>query len=119
MAEIIKLSQSGKGNRPRRGRFVPAVITILFLIALAIMAPLLVKYRDAPETLVAKLEAMSQTKPAAPSMHMKHSVWVNKRSGLYYCRDSRFYGKMRPGTSMRQESALMKGFRPAQGQTCP
>jgi hypothetical protein len=117
MAEIIKLAPSGKGSS--RHRFAPAVITIVFLVLLAIMAPLLAKYRDAPEVWVAKLEAMSQSQPNVPTMDMKHDVWVNKRSGLYYCHDSKFFGRMRPGINMRQESALLKGFRPAQGQMCP
>jgi hypothetical protein len=82
------------------------------------MAPLLAKYRGAPQIWVQKLEAMSQNQPAAPANNMKHVVWVNRRSGLYYCRDSKFYGKMRPGASMLQDSALLKGFRPAQGQAC-
>lgn len=82
------------------------------------MAPLLAKHRNAPEVWVAKLEAMSQAQPAAPNMGMKHNVWVNRRSGLYYCHDSRFYGKMLPGESMEQEAALLKGFRPAQEEAC-
>jgi hypothetical protein len=92
---------------------------VLLLISLAVMAPLLAKYRNAPQVFVEKLEAMSQSQPSAPSTHMEHDVWVNRRSGLYYCQESKFYGKMRPGESMRQESALLKGFRPAQGQSCP
>ncbi|HEX5412689.1 MAG TPA: hypothetical protein VFZ27_12645 [Terriglobia bacterium] len=82
------------------------------------MAPLLAKYRGAPQIWVQKLEAMSQNRPAVPATNTQHVVWVNRRSGLYYCRDSKFYGKMRPGASMLQDSALLKGFRPAQGQAC-
>lgn len=83
------------------------------------MAPLLAKYRNAPQVLVEKLEAMSQSQPTVPNKNVKHDVWVNQRSGLYYCHESKFYGKMQPGESMGQEAALLKGFRPAQGQSCP
>jgi hypothetical protein len=94
-------------------------MTLILLALLAVMAPFLAKHRDAPQEWVARLEAMSQSQPQSPERDMKHDVWVNRRSGFYYCRDSRLYGRMRPGIPMRQESALLKGFRPAQGQECP
>jgi len=118
MAEIVKLSQSGKPNGSR-SRFGPTIFIVVLLVVLAVLAPFLAKYRNAPAALVAKLQAMSAPAPPAPTTNMKHRVWVNRRSGLYYCRDSRFYGKMHPGISLRQESALLKGFRPATGQKCP
>jgi len=119
MAEIVKLSQSGKRNRSFFSRLGPTIVVVVLLAVLAAMAPFLVKYRNAPAALVAKLQEMSAPAPPPPTTDMKHRVWVNRRSGLYYCRDSRFYGKMHPGISMRQESALLKGFRPADGQKCP
>lgn len=118
MAEIVNISQPGGSNRPR-SRWGPTIAIVLLLAVLAATAPFLVKYRNAPAVLVAKLQAMTATPPAAPTTDMKHKVWVNRRSGLYYCRESRFYGKMHPGTSMLQESALLNGFRPAEGQECP
>lgn len=119
MAEIVRLSHSGKPNGSSRNRFLPAIVIIVLLVALAAVAPFLVKYRGMPATIVAKVQAMSAPQPQAPATDMKHRVWVNRRSGLYYCRDSKFYGKMHPGVSMRQESALLKGFRPAEGRECP
>ncbi|MGA8182553.1 MAG: hypothetical protein WB819_02790 [Terriglobia bacterium] len=119
MAEIVQLSQSGSPNGSSRNRYAPAILFVVLLVVLAAIAPFLVKYRDAPATLVAELQAMSAPKPQAPTTNMKHSVWVNRRSGLYYCRDSKFYGKMHPGISLHQESALLKGFRPAAGDKCP
>jgi hypothetical protein len=118
MAEIVKISHSD-GTRRARGRLGPTIAIVVLLAALAATAPFLVKYRNAPAVLVAKLQAMAAPPPAAPTTYMKHRVWVNRRSGLYYCRESKFYGRMRPGTTMLQESALMKGFRPAEGQECP
>jgi hypothetical protein len=118
MAEILKIAPSARGGKHFRRRIAPAVTVVLLLILLAVMAPLLARYRNAPQVFVAKLEAMSQSQPEAPTTNMKRDVWVNRRSGLYYCHESKFYGKMRPGESMQQESALLKGFRPAQGQAC-
>jgi hypothetical protein len=118
MAEIVKISNPG-GPSSSRSRLGPTIAIVVLLTVLAATAPFLVKYRNAPAVLVAKLQAMSAPPPPAPTTDMKHRVWVNSRSGLYYCRESRFYGKMHPGISMLQESALLKGFRPAVGQECP
>ena len=40
-------------------------------------------------------------------------VWTYKRTGLYYCPDSKLYGKVKPGVYMTQEKALERGDRPA------
>ncbi len=104
---------------PSRNRKGPAVMVIVLLATLAIVAPLLAKLHGDPAAWVAKIQALSTRKPGAPGIQMEHSVWVNRRSGLYYCRQSRFYGRIRPGESMRQGLALQEGFRPAQGQACP
>ncbi len=45
-------------------------------------------------------------------------VWVYKKTGLYFCPDSRFYGKVKPGVYMTQEKALERGFRPAAHEPC-
>jgi hypothetical protein len=45
-------------------------------------------------------------------------VWVYKKTGLYFCPDSRFYGKVKPGVYMTQEKALEHGFRPAANEPC-
>ena len=103
---------------PSRNRVAPAVIMIVVLVVLIMLAPLLAKYRNTPKVLVSKLQEMSAPE-AKPMTDMKHSVWVNRRSGLYYCHNSKFYGRMHPGFTLRQESALLKGFRPADGQMCP
>lgn len=102
-----------------RTRIAPTVVAIIVLVTLVMLAPLLAKYRDTPKMLVSKVQAMTAPQPKKPVTDMKHSVWVNRRSGLYYCHNSKFYGRMHPGFTMRQESALLKGFRPADGQMCP
>lgn len=104
---------------PQRNRLGPTIVTVVFLVFLVVMAPILAKYRDRPQAWVEELQAMSQPAPETQTHDRSHSVWVNRRSGLYYCRDSKFYGRMRPGEPMEQESALLKGFRPADGKACP
>jgi hypothetical protein len=45
-------------------------------------------------------------------------VWVNKKSGFYYCPDSRLYGKLKSGFFMPQGKALEAGYRPPFNETC-
>ena len=45
-------------------------------------------------------------------------VWTYKNTGWYYCPDSRFYGKLKPGKYMTQEEALERGYRPAAQEPC-
>jgi hypothetical protein len=104
---------------PSRNRAAPAILIIFLLALLAVMAPVLAKLHNDPEAWVAKIQVLSASPPAAPHLDLKHGVWVNRRSGFYYCHQSRFYGRMHPGEFMRQGKALEKGYRPAQGQLCP
>jgi hypothetical protein len=46
------------------------------------------------------------------------AVWVNRRSGFYYCRESAMYGKLQPGRKMVQREALAEGYSPAEGKRC-
>jgi|SRR5215467_6651038 len=45
-------------------------------------------------------------------------VWTYKKTGLYYCPDSKHYGKLKPGIYMTQEEALERGYRPAGQNRC-
>ena len=45
-------------------------------------------------------------------------VWSYKKTGLYYCADSKLYGKVKPGAYMTQEKALESGYRPARQSPC-
>jgi len=55
---------------------------------------------------------------AATNTSGKLKVWVNKRSGFYYCPSSHAYGTLRPGQFMTQDKALQTGFRPAPYVPC-
>jgi hypothetical protein len=46
-------------------------------------------------------------------------VWVNTRTGLYYCHGTSEYGKLQPGTLRKQADALQRGDRPAMHSMCP
>jgi len=45
-------------------------------------------------------------------------VWTYKKTGVYYCPDSKLYGKVKPGDYMTQEKALERGYRPAGQESC-
>jgi len=45
-------------------------------------------------------------------------VWTDKKTGWYYCPDSKLYGKLKPGAYMTEEQALERGYRPAGGYAC-
>jgi hypothetical protein len=56
------------------------------------------------------------TPTVAASTNIK--VWTYKKTGLYYCPDSKLYGKVKPGVYMTQEKALERGYRPAGQDPC-
>ena|SRR5260370_14717072 len=45
-------------------------------------------------------------------------VWTYKKTGRYYCPDSQYYGKFKPGMYMTQDEALGRGYRPAAQVPC-
>ena len=46
------------------------------------------------------------------------TVWAHKKTGTYYCPDSRLYGKVKPGVYMTQEKADESGYQPSGGDAC-
>lgn len=102
-----------------RNRVMPTVVVIVGLALLVVLAPFLARYRGAPAVVLAKIQEMTVNQKSSPVSDMQHSVWVNRRSGLFYCHGSKFYGRIWPGDYMRQGIALQRGFRPAEGNVCP
>jgi len=45
-------------------------------------------------------------------------VWVNTRSGFYYCPGTRAYGTLKPGTYIPESDALQRGYQPFTGPSC-
>jgi hypothetical protein len=46
------------------------------------------------------------------------TVWTYKKTGVYYCPDSKLYGKVKPGAYMTQEKAEESGYQASGGDTC-
>ena len=45
-------------------------------------------------------------------------VWVNTKSGVYHCPNTRWYGNTKHGEYMTQKEAQSKGYRAAHGNKC-
>jgi len=56
--------------------------------------------------------------PKARTEKSSIKIWANKRSGLYYCPDSKLYGKLTPGVYMSQGEAIKVGYQPASKEGC-
>ena len=65
-----------------------------------------------------RVERQPQLKTPTVTAAKIVNVWVYKKTGLYYCPESKFYGKVKPGVYMTQEKALERGFRPAAQEPC-
>jgi hypothetical protein len=82
---------------------------VLLIVGLVVLYPIL------------NLPSLSHLFPRAPKVSSEKSavkIWVNQRSGLYYCPDSQFYGKIKPGVYMSKPEAIQNGYQPAANQTC-
>jgi hypothetical protein len=85
-------------------------IVALLIVALIVFYPALKKLPEVEEL----LSATSKTSVEEPAI----KVWVNKRSKLYYRRQSESYGKLKPGLYMSLWEAERSGYRPAARQAC-
>jgi hypothetical protein len=54
----------------------------------------------------------------AASIPQGSRVWVNAASGVYHCRNSRFYGATQDGEYMSERAAMQAGYRPAGDAGC-
>lgn len=81
-------------------------------IVLVLAAALALTYPFIKDTAIVR-RWLRNGNSAAPPV----TVWINKRSGFYYCSDSSVYGKLTPGEFLSQPTALQEGYTPA-GQTC-
>jgi hypothetical protein len=86
------------------------LIGCFVLLALVILSPLL----ERRERVEGPPEPKTETVNAATTV----KVWVHKNTGLYYCPDSKVYGKSIPGLYMTQGDALERGYRPAGQEPC-
>ena len=65
-----------------------------------------------------RVDPLPQLNPPAVDASTIVKVWTYKKTGLYYCPDSKLYGKVKPGVYMTQEKALGRGYRPAGQDPC-
>ncbi len=86
------------------------LIGSFLLLAFLIVSPLLDRE--------GRVERLPQLKTPSVTAATIVNVWVYKKTGLYYCPESKFYGKVKPGVYMTQEKALERGFRPAAQEPC-
>ena len=88
---------------------------LFFLPFVFLVVGLVVVY---PALDLPSLKQWLEPAPAAVKDKAPVKIWANQRSGLYYCPDSKFYGKLTPGTYMLQSEAIQNGYQPAVHQTC-
>jgi hypothetical protein len=78
-------------------------------------------------TLIAFYPALRQLPPVQELFHVTPrarvarpivKVWVNKRSGLYYCPQAESYGKVKPGFYATEREAVQSGYQPAAREAC-
>jgi hypothetical protein len=65
-----------------------------------------------------RARGLNQLKEQTVSAATVVKVWIYKKTGQYYCPDSKFYGKFKPGMYMKQDDALERGYRPAAQEPC-
>ena len=95
----------------RRADFSLLVVFLILAGALLVFLPVLKKWEPLANRSTARVERAASAGPVV--------VWVNPRSGLYYCSHSDLFGKMTPGRYMAQGKALEAGYRPAAERPCP
>lgn len=93
-------------------RHSPSLLPVVVLLIVGLIA-----FYPALKTCSPLQELLRET-PKARITKPTLKVWVNRRSGLYYCPQSDFYGKTQPGFYVTQEEAVQNGYRPAAGEAC-
>ncbi len=90
---------------------VTAFIGVVVFLALKFFFPAETSWESIQRVLSAEQQREAISVPDT-------KVWANKQSGFYYCSDSAFYGKLRPGHYMAQGDALQTGYRPNSKEYC-
>ena len=93
-----------------RAREIILIIATLILLVYLITSPVLERCSGADR----RAQFKEQTVSAATVV----KVWTYKKTGLYYCPDSQFYGRFKSGMYMTQDDALERGYRHAAQEPC-
>ena len=88
--------------------------SFFLLLNMLFLPPLVEKWG----TVGSREERLPQLNPPAVDASTIVKVWTYKKTGLYYCPDSKLYGKIKPGVYMTQEKALERGYQPAGQNRC-
>ncbi len=88
----------------------------LLLLPTALLAVMLVVFYPALKKL--PVGGLRRAPSRAGAVKSEVKIWANKRSGLFYCPDSKLYGKLAPGIYMSQGEALQHGYQPASKEVC-
>jgi hypothetical protein len=109
--------QTAKKNKPimtyRTCQNIVLIGSFFLLLDILFLPPLVEKWGAADR--VDRLPQLNTPTVAAATIV---KVWAYKKTGLYYCPDSKLYGKVKPGVYMTQEKALERGYRPAGQDPC-
>ena len=88
----------------------------LLLLPIVLLAVMLVIFYPALKKLT--VGELPRIPSRAGAVKSEVKIWANKRSGFYYCPDSKLYGKLTPGNYMSQGEALQLGYQPATKEIC-
>jgi hypothetical protein len=87
------------------------ITAVLLLMSFATLFPSLNDWQP-----IARLRAAARRTRVVKEQDVR--VWIVKRSGFYYCSDSKAYGTLKPGNYMRQGEALQDGYQPLLRKVC-
>jgi hypothetical protein len=109
--------RSAKKNKPimtyRTCQNIVLIGTFFLLFNMLLLPPLVERWGAAD-----RVDRLPQLNPPTVAAATIVKVWTYKKTGLYYCPDSKLYGKVKPGVYMTQEKALERGYRPAGEDPC-
>jgi hypothetical protein len=115
----IPLDESGRPleNKPimtyRTCQNIVLIGSFFLLLDILFLPPLVEKWGA-----VDRVDRLPQLNTPTVAAATIVKVWAYKKTGLYYCPDSKLYGKIKPGVYMTQEKALERGYRPAGQDPC-
>jgi len=122
-ARFLPLDESGRGrraakkNKPimtyRSCQNIVLIGSFFLLLDILLLPPLVEKWGA-----VDRVERLPQLNAPTVAAATMVKVWAYKKTGLYYCPDSKLYGKVKPGVYMTQEKAVGLGYRPAGQDPC-
>ena len=119
--DLETASKYPMGEVPRQRRIWVRRILIPAAAGVAVLSALLLTVPPSRRMILhyaAALTAHPALLQPARALNPETKVWLNKKSHIYHCPGSAWYGKTLDGQYLRQDQALEKDYRPAFGQPC-